>query len=138
MWSLSLSISLSKAAAFKSWFVLFIFMLALLAMMSSIISYIAAFDASNTSKTKKLMLSIFPALVWTFVAVSFQFFDAFMLQLFPREQWYTIKMKSAFGMNTISTLSLWTSSTKIMAIFFWKQSYYSYKTWKSKGIKAVA
>eukprot|EP01083_Nonionella_stella_P087985 244960_1 len=101
-----------------------------------IISYISAFDASNTPKTKKLILSISAALAMTFITVLFQFFDAFWLQqVFGLEQWYTIKMESAFGMNTISTLSLLTSSSRILAIFLWKQSL---KTWNSKGIKAVA
>eukprot|EP01083_Nonionella_stella_P062602 162775_1 len=128
MWSLSLSISLSKAAAFKSWFVLFIFMLALLAMMSSIISYIAAFDASNTSQKKKLIMSVFGSLAFSFLFIWYQFFQS-------EEDWYIMKWKSSLGMHTISTLSLVVSSLRIIAIFFWKQSH---KTWKGKGIKAVS
>eukprot|EP01083_Nonionella_stella_P190939 707058_1 len=111
-----------------------LFVLSMLMLLMTI-SYISAFDASNTSKTMKLILSISAALVMTLIAVLWQLFEPFMLQGSGLEQWYTIKMKSSFGMNTISTLSLLTSSSKILTIFLWKQSH---KIWKSKGIKAVA
>eukprot|EP01083_Nonionella_stella_P062603 162776_1 len=124
MYILSMAISDLKTVGLKSYSVLFIFMLV---MMSSALSYISAFDASNTSQKKKLLLSVLGSLLMSYVTIMFQFFVS-------EEDWYTMKWKSSHGMHTISTLSLIGSSTRILAIFFWK----SYKTWKGKGIKAVS
>eukprot|EP01083_Nonionella_stella_P283067 963387_1 len=92
------------------------------------ISYIAALDASNTSRAMKLVVSVFGALFCSWWSINFQFFQS-------EEDWHVIKWKSSLGMHTISTLSLVVSSLRIVTIFLWKQAY---KTWKSKGIKAVA
>eukprot|EP01083_Nonionella_stella_P214185 771908_1 len=107
MYTLTVSISASKTGDFKSWFVLLIFLVAMG------ISYISAFDASNTSQKTKLIMSVLMSLLMSFAYVSFQFFES-------EEDYYTMKWKSSLGMHTISTLSLIGSSTRILAIFFWK------------------
>eukprot|EP01083_Nonionella_stella_P143737 447324_1 len=80
------------------------------------ISYVSSFDAVHTSKTKKLVLTVLGSALFSWNVVYTQF-------LWDDENDYEI-------MNLISLQSLLSSSSRILAIFLWKQSY---KIWNSKG-----
>eukprot|EP01083_Nonionella_stella_P152842 490368_1 len=87
------------------------------------VSYVSSFDAVHSSKTSKLILSIFVALLFSYWSVASQF-------LWPDESSLKITVQLSAEERVISMLSLISSSSRIIAIFMWKQSH---KTWKSKG-----
>eukprot|EP01083_Nonionella_stella_P190938 707054_1 len=87
-----------------------------LVLMVLFISYVSSFDAVHTSKTKKLVLTVLGSALFSWNVVYTQF-------LWDDENDYEI-------MNLISLQSLLSSSSRILAIFLWKQSY---KIWNSKG-----
>eukprot|EP01083_Nonionella_stella_P088379 246288_1 len=91
------------------------------------ITYISSLDAVHSTKTKTLIGTICGALLITYSAVCSQF-------LWPDEDDVKVMIQLSNGVNVISMQSLIASSSRILAIFFWKQMY---KTWKSKG-RAVA
>eukprot|EP01083_Nonionella_stella_P317347 1154930_1 len=91
------------------------------------ISYIASLDAVHSTRTKKLMVSVLLAVTYSVLAIH--------SHIFPNDQNdYKIMIPSTNGMNVISTRSLVASSSRILSIFMWKQSY---KAWKSTG-RAIA
>eukprot|EP01083_Nonionella_stella_P082916 229053_1 len=91
------------------------------------ISYIATLDAVHCNKLKKLIICVGTALICTILSIKNQF-------LLADEQDYKIHLQLPYGVRTISIFSLIASSSRILAIFFWKQSY---KTWSNKG-RAIA
>eukprot|EP01083_Nonionella_stella_P044617 120103_1 len=97
-----------------------------------ITSYISALDAVHLPHKKQLMVSVSTSLCFTALALVYQFTD-----IETEDDYYTISytLTPSLGVHTIATHSYIVSSTRILAIFFWKQSH---KTWKSKGNKAVA
>eukprot|EP01083_Nonionella_stella_P045319 121768_1 len=91
------------------------------------ISYVSSFDAVHSTKTKKLIMSLFGALVFSVVSMYSQF-------LFNEEDDYKIMIQLSNGVSVLSMQSLLASSSRIITIFMYRQSY---RTWKSKG-RAIA
>eukprot|EP01084_Bolivina_argentea_P285955 490463_1 len=79
-----------------------------------IISLISSFDAVHTSKCKKFLISAGPAMLFSLNAILFQFFVS--------EEYYILP--------TISSRSIIASSSRVLAIFLWKQTI---NTWYRKG-----
>eukprot|EP01083_Nonionella_stella_P056144 148011_1 len=89
----------------------------------SLISYVSSFDAVYSTKTNKLVISIFMAFVFSFWYIYSQF-------LFTDEDDFKVSIQLSNGVNMLSMQSLIVSASRILAIFFWKQSIL---TWKGKG-----
>eukprot|EP01083_Nonionella_stella_P071035 190507_1 len=83
------------------------------------ISFISSFDACHFTKTKKLVPTILFALLTSLTSIYYQFFC-------PSEEDYKIILQFSHGV--ISMQNLLASSSRILAIFIWKQAVNTYKS----------
>eukprot|EP01083_Nonionella_stella_P064635 168687_1 len=87
------------------------------------ISYFSSFDAEHSNRRKQLFMALCGALFLSWKSFQSQF-------LLKDEDDTKFIINLSNGVNVISTQSFIASATRIVCIFFWRQSY---RAWRSKG-----